>query len=439
MTTVRHETWYRSLGDSGRLAPSVEASLRTEVLVLGGGMTGLSAAHHLRKRGRQVTLVEGGEYGDNAPGLSAGMLSLDVEVDFADIDAAAGPSLYTLSRAGMDGIVDLVHERQLPCDLQRNAGSISLSGDHRSRAHFEAELALRTRLGITGTEILTGEAVQAVIRSPNHVVALYERDAHLLNPRRMVREFCRMLQRDHVGVYELSPVVALDLAAKTAAIGSRASIAFGQLVLCTGLSSLSLQYVPEIARRVLPVRSNMLATPVLPPDVLRQLFPSARRPMWWDNRRFYNYGRVSGDGRILFGGADLLQSTAQGQRQPTLADAARWREQLRAEFAHFHPELATLEPEFAWSGTIAASIDEFPLLGAFAPDCFLAVCATGLNLAFASGALVANLAAGETAASPLAACVDLHRQQRLLHRLLKAGVEFAPARWSINRWNRRRP
>src|SRR5262249_55037018 len=147
----------------------------------------------------------------------------------------------------------------------------------------------------------------------------------------------------------------------------------------------------------------------LPPAALARLFPSGRQPIWWDDRLFYNYGRTTSDGRILFGGADVLQSARQALAPAPAGATAR---RLLAGFAPFLPEFADVAPEFCWSGTIAASIDELPLIGEFAPHCHAALGATGLNLAFAAGELVAGSIVGAAAPPELWRRVDLHRAQR---------------------------
>jgi len=445
------DTLYRRGGNAARIAPDAgSGSHRAGVLVIGGGVTGMSAAWHLARAGRQVTLLEGSVLGDTTASLSAGMLSLDVEVDFDDFDPDAGAALFALSRAGIDGILMLVERERIDCDLQRCRGSIYLSTDPRSREFFARELALRRRLGIEGTEILEGEAVQRVLCSPRHRVALYERDAHSLDPRRFCRGLAQLLAQRGVRLFERSPVAALDLRARRAHTRQGATVDFDELVLCSGLSPLTRRCVPDAVGRVLPVWSTLLATPPLPPNTLARLFPSGQQPLWWDNRRFYNYGRTTSDGRILFGGADLLQSTRQALAAggPAASAAERARDnrssrtpeacatqRLRAEFAAFLPDLAGCAAECCWGGTIAASIDEFPLIGPFAPHAHAALCATGLNLAFASGELVARLVGGASMPARVRPFVALHRTQRLRHRLLKFGVGLSPVRWAINRWH----
>ncbi|MHA1128201.1 MAG: NAD(P)/FAD-dependent oxidoreductase, partial [Alphaproteobacteria bacterium] len=109
---------------------------------------------------------------------------------------------------------------------------------------------------------------------------------------------------------------------------------------------------PDFRRRVLPLRSAMIATEPLPPEVMARLMPKGR--IYGDSRRIIAYYRPSPDGtRILFG------SRATGFHDDPTGNAKHLHRSLVAIF----PELARTKIDHVWSGLVAYSFDHAPHIG----------------------------------------------------------------------------
>ncbi|MBL4906661.1 MAG: FAD-binding oxidoreductase, partial [Sneathiella sp.] len=110
----------------------------------------------------------------------------------------------------------------------------------------------------------------------------------------------------------------------------------------------------DLRKRVLPLRSAMIATEQLEPELLSKLMPKKR--MYGDRRRLVAYYRPSPDGkRILFGGR------ATGLKEKPTANTAL----LRASMLEIFPELSKQQISHSWSGLVAYSFDHVPHLGQF--------------------------------------------------------------------------
>ncbi|MDQ7070649.1 MAG: FAD-binding oxidoreductase [Rhodobacterales bacterium] len=109
---------------------------------------------------------------------------------------------------------------------------------------------------------------------------------------------------------------------------------------------------PELRRRVLPLRSAMIATDVIAPEVMTRLMPKSR--VCGDSRRIVAYYRPSPDGkRILFGGraTGLKDNPAKNARQ------------LHTAMTQVFPELKTTSITHVWSGLVAYTFDHAPHVG----------------------------------------------------------------------------
>lgn len=111
--------------------------------------------------------------------------------------------------------------------------------------------------------------------------------------------------------------------------------------------------MPWLRRRIIPIGSYIIATDVLPPDLIQRLIPKQR--MINDTRKLVVYYRTDPAGeRILFGARVSITET-----DPTAAVPA-----LHAELTKRFPDLAETQITHAWMGFVGYTFDEMPHLGA---------------------------------------------------------------------------
>jgi glycine/D-amino acid oxidase-like deaminating enzyme len=131
---------------------------------------------------------------------------------------------------------------------------------------------------------------------------------------------------------------------------SRGTVAAGQVAICS--NGYTGTVTPWFRRRLLPIRSAMIATEELAPELMQQLMPTRR--MYGDSRRIMAYYRPSPDGkRILFGG----RAAGPGDRPEANA------RDLRRFLADIFPELEKTRISHVWSGLVAYTFDHAPHLG----------------------------------------------------------------------------
>ena len=130
---------------------------------------------------------------------------------------------------------------------------------------------------------------------------------------------------------------------------SRGIVEAGEVVIAT--NGYTGKVTPWFRRRVLPIRSSIIATEPLDDDLMQRLMPTRR--MYGDSRRVMAYYRPSPDGRrILFGGR------ATSADQP-VRNAAK----LRTSMLDVFPELDRVRITHSWSGLVAYAFDHIPHLG----------------------------------------------------------------------------
>lgn len=335
-------------GSPGALPRSVD------VLVIGSGYTGLTAARETALAGRSTLVVDAGEIGSGCSSRNGGQVAFSIKPDHADLTARHGERVATgIYREALEAVASLralAVDGGVDCDW-RDVGCFV--GAH-TRRHFDALVreAEGQPAGLTQPfEIIDRSRLSEAIDSPlYHGGVVYPGDA-AIHPARLVRS---LHARASAAGAAFRGRCAVDAIARTpGGFEVRTTdgvIATRQVLVAT--NGYTGAFSPWHRRRVLPIGSYILATEPLDPAVVRRLIPGGRNV--GDTRRVVIYLRPSPDGRrILFGGRAAAGET----------DVTRCLPRLRAMMADVFPELARTRVSRAWMGFVGFTFDTLPHLG----------------------------------------------------------------------------
>lgn len=381
---------------------------RASVAVVGGGIAGLSAAYHLRRRlpAGEVVVLEADRVGAGATGRSTGMLGPGVGGSIVDLrrrlgDERAGAA-FAATLTAVRRLVGLVRAEGLDCGLAERA-QVHAALDARGARGLEARAAALTELGFE-VPLLDAARVRGVLGAAPYRAGLRFADAALVDPDRLCLELARVLRARGVRVLEGTRVAALhpgvaDVSLETSAGVVRAD----RVVLATNA------YTPGLGRlagQVVPLHTHAVLTRRLRPDEVAALAWPGREAIV-GTRRFFEYFRLTSDDRLLFGGGPAIYRRARGDRRAGATHAARprvWR-RLEREIARLLPPLAGVRIARRWAGPLGFTRDQLPIVGPLpdAPRVLASVgwCGHGLALSALAGEVVAAAAAGEAPPLPL--------------------------------------
>ncbi|MCX4386581.1 FAD-binding oxidoreductase [Micromonospora peucetia] len=448
--------------------PPLYGGTDTDLLVVGGGYSGLWAALLAKQDdpGRDVLLVEAGTCGWAASGRNGGFCAASLTHGLANGVERFPDEIDVLERLGRENLAAIeatVEEYGIDCDFERT-GELSVAVQPYQLAGLAEDAALARRYG-HDVRLLDRAEVRAEVDSPTYLGGLWDRDrVAMLDPARLawgLRRACRELG---VRVHEHTRVTGLRrdgaaLRASTLGVppgrgdpasghgdpgghgdpafrrgdpgghGVPGSVRARRVVLATNA-------FPPLLRRlrayVVPVYDYALMT--------EPLTPQQRDAVGWRNRQGladtgnqFHYYRITGDGRILFGGYDAVYH--HGNRMaPELAQRPATFTALAAHFFTTFPQLADVRFSHRWGGVIDTCTRFCPFFGT-AYDGRLAYAAgyTGLGVgATRFGARVLlDLLAGEP--TPLTR-LDLVRRKPLPfppEPLRTTGIQLT--RWSLAR------
>ena len=362
---------------------------RTEILVVGSGCTGTTAAIRLRQAGHEVAVIDAKPLGTGASARNGGMvlsgLSAELTVVAKRYGLDAARRLYRESVAAVDAVEHLVREGGIDCAFRRSGFLYAAFKPRHAEALKRSRAFMAERIGHTA-EWVPAERIREEVDSPVYHGALLEKNDAGIQPARYIAGLIRMAREAGVGLHE--KVTALGITGRP---GRLTVTTDGGLIRAEKVIAATNGYTgaltPWIRRRIVPARSLMIATAPLPPERVRALIPKGR--MIADTKTFLYYFRPSPDGRrILFGGRPPFTDRS-------IAENAR---HMRDNMMAIFPQLRSTAVDYAWWGKLGFTVDHLPHLGQKDGVYFAGgYCGHGVALATHLGEKLAGLIQGTVA------------------------------------------
>lgn len=334
-----------------RSLPPQAVEAKSDVAIVGGGYTGLSAALTLARAGRSVQVFDRMRPGEGASTRNGGIASGSIRPGYRDMIAKFGEARATAiqleARAAREHLAELIRGEGIACDF-------AMTGRFTGASNTADYDALAREGELIGKAI--GVEIQAVPRSEQRVFlgtdfyqgGVIRMDIGGLHPGKLHSELLRLALAVGVKVHGETAVTGV----RSDGDGFEVETARGRVraaQVITGTNGYTDGVDPWLRRRLVPVRSRIIATAPLSDNLMRQLMP--KRVMCSETRKLHYYYRPSPDGtRILFGGRD--GSIAGDPQWPT--------DNLRQALADIFPELEGVEITHTWFGHVAMNRDMVP-------------------------------------------------------------------------------
>jgi glycine/D-amino acid oxidase-like deaminating enzyme len=355
-----------------------------DVVIIGAGYCGATAAAGLADRGRAVVVVEAGGTGAGASSRNGGMVIPELKLG----PAALVRRHRELGRAMIGDVLeayaytrDLIALEAIACDWAETGGLL-LAHHPAQVAGLAAAAAEWTELG-EPARFLTRDELATEVGSDAYAAGfLLERTA-AVQPARLHRALLERARGAGADIHHHTPATRIERRGSRFRVHTtRGAIDAGDVLVAANA------YVdgvcPPLRRRVLPIGSFIIATEPLPPELARAVMPGGR--MCFDTKHLLNYWRLSPDRRMVFGGRASLGHTTVGEA----------RDVLHAQMLRIHPQLAGVMVTHAWGGNVAVTRDRLPHCGRLDGIAYATGCnGTGIALATWFGARAAAWMARE--------------------------------------------
>ena len=330
---------------------TLTASISADLLIIGGGFTGLWAALMAKEAnpGRDIVLIEAAETASGASGRNGGFMEASLTHGFQNGLEKWPSELASLLRLGHKNLSEIestITRLGIDCDFLRS-GELLVATEPYQVDGIRSTLAARLDYG-ENVSWLDGDQTRELVNSPLYLGAVFNRNVAMLNPARLawgLRQACLNLG---VRFYENTPATRIEDSGKFLQVYTpKAQIRAAQMALATNA-------FPPLLKRlsyyIVPVYDYVLVT--------EPLSAAQREEVGWDARQGvgdagnqFHYYRMTQDGRILWGGYDAVYYPNNGFG-PHLEHNQESFGRLAEHFFQTFPQLDGLRFSHAWGGAI---------------------------------------------------------------------------------------
>ncbi|GAA0879169.1 FAD-dependent oxidoreductase [Algoriphagus jejuensis] len=332
--------------------PSLQHNMKTQVLVMGGGITGALISHALMDAGYEVMLIDRRDIGQGSTAATTSMLQYEIDVPLVQLTEMIGEeAAVQCYRAGIDAIhelKDLVEALQIDCGFEMKS-SLFLAHSKKAAGWLKDEFEIREKHQL-GVRWLT----PAEVRQTYGLLcegAIWSETAGSIDAYRLAHELIQLNVKRGMKVFDQTEVDRLDTSGpkpKVLLAGGQ-TIECEKIVCCTGFESTKIlkENIADLFYTYVSVSEQGIA-----------LNEAIEKTLIWNTEDPYLYMRSTDDGRFLVGGEDSSFNFQLFQQKIK----ARKADKLIQKMEEIAPDIKFVE-DFSWGGTFGVTKDGLPYIG----------------------------------------------------------------------------
>jgi gamma-glutamylputrescine oxidase len=353
MINIETPTYYTATKKYDLSFPMLEADIEADVVVIGGGFSGINTALELAEKGiTNIVVLEGRYLGFGGTGRNGGQIMAGIGHDLEKIRKDVGEeglrAIFEISDQGAEIIKSRIEKYDIDADFCHGYGYMGFNArQEKTLAAWEKEFkALSPQHEI---RLLVGSEVKQIIGSDAYSSALMHMGAGHVHSLNLLLGEAKALASHGVKIFEYSPALEVTYGERVTVRTAKGSVKASKLL--WACDSFLNKLEPELHKTTINTYAFQMMTEPLSDELIERISPI--RGAYSDIRPVIDYYRVTKENRLLFGAATPFIEHIPG-------DLKAWNRNLMLKI---FPYLKDVKIDLAWGGPMACSPNLFPQLG----------------------------------------------------------------------------
>ena len=353
-------SFYRSSVENLNSKDQLNTDLDVDVCVIGGGLTGISSALNLSKKGYTVALCEARKIGWGASGRNGGQLGIGMRKDQYTVEKMLGinhaKELWKLGLESVDEVKSLIKENNINCHIVNGIMSTACFSKDIDEFKFELDY-MSKNYNTNGYKFFNNNEIKNEIKSNTYLAGLLDTYSYHLNPLKLTIGLAKTLQKCKVKIFEDTVVEKIFEKKEYVEINTKKGIIKSNkvVVACNGYLD---NLLGSKKNKFIPINNYIIATEPLGEEKAREIIKNNYAVC--DTRFMLDYYRFSEDWRMIFGGGETVTSKFIKNSEVLTF--------VKKRMIKVFPELEKYKIDYSWGGTLAITVNRLPHFGTMMND-----------------------------------------------------------------------
>lgn len=353
MNTLDSRNYYTATRKYDLAFPRLTQDLDADVVVIGGGFSGINTALELAEKGiANIVVLEARHLGYGGTGRNGGQVMAGIGHDLEKVKKHVGPkgmeTLFAIANLGAGIIQSRIARYGIDADFRNGYGYLAFN-ERQENTLKVWQKEFQQVASDEDIELVSGARVQDVVGSTAYRAALKHMGGGHVHSLNLLLGEAKALSGHGARIFENSPVIAVEYGSRITVRTNAGSVRASKLL--WACDSFLNKMEPSIAPKTINTYAFQMATEPLSDELCLKISPI--RGAYSDIRPVIDYYRITNENRLLFGAATDFIDYVPG-------DLAAWN---RARMLKIFPYLADVNIDLAWGGPMACSANLFPQIG----------------------------------------------------------------------------